>query len=261
MKLGFLFVPFPREIWTDNIELSQSEFRLLGWFCCNLKLGFQQLEFSDDQIINGTSIGGYIYPPVGLSRNSMQKARTELVEKEMLVAKQVAGGGGRGKTAVWSYSLNLSDVEMNSPQTSQELTLKLSNFDKNEGVISRYRESTDNTLFPPSSGDDVKTTKPKKEQDPRHTPFRKTLEGFWIHLNQDTPAPSWSAKDAGQLGSFLKSWPTLDRETFIKWLKNYGSSENFNSALLPYQYLPKLHDYMNGPLNKFRHLEDSHAQA
>jgi len=123
MRLGFQFVPFPREIWTDGVNLSQAEFRLLGWFCCNLRFGIPQLEFTDDNILNGVSKNGQTYPRVGLSRNSMQKARELLVGKELLSAKQLSGGGGRGKAAVWLYSLNLSGSEKNAAETSQTVTI------------------------------------------------------------------------------------------------------------------------------------------
>ena len=53
MKLGFDFVPFPRDIWERNIELSQSEFRLLGWFLSGLRLGEEQKSFNDTELLHG----------------------------------------------------------------------------------------------------------------------------------------------------------------------------------------------------------------
>jgi hypothetical protein len=131
MKLGFQFVPFPREIWADAIDLSQAEFRLLGWFCCNLRFGVQQFEMTDDNILNGVTQGRHTYPPVGLSRNSMQKARSLLTKKQLLVATQISNGGGRGKAARWSYSLNLSDSDENTEETSQGVTINSSDCEKN----------------------------------------------------------------------------------------------------------------------------------
>lgn len=150
-------MPFPREIWTENIELSQSEFRLLGWFCSNLRFGVQQFEFTDDNILSGVQKDGKSYPPVGLSRNSMQRARDLLMDKKLLLGGQVSGGG-RGKAAVWAYSLNLSDVEKNDVETSQPLINNLStpesfnlvNLSKFDNVIRKERttERAENTSLP-----------------------------------------------------------------------------------------------------------------
>ena len=112
MKLGFQFVPFPREIWTDNIELSQAEFRLLGWLCSHLRLGVSQLKVADHQVLNGfKDEKGFNYPRVGLSKNSLRAARESLVAKKLLVCERVEEGGGRGKLAGWRYSLNLSESD------------------------------------------------------------------------------------------------------------------------------------------------------
>ena len=131
MKIPFPFVPFPREIWNKNIDLSQAEFRLLGWFLGGLQLGVQQCECSDIQILKGFKSEDYNYPPLGLSRNAMQKARGELVKKGFLEAKQNGVGGGRGKISGWSYQVNLSDFEKNhnkplteGQETSHNVTLQ-----------------------------------------------------------------------------------------------------------------------------------------
>lgn len=115
------------------------------------------------------------------------------------------------------------------------------------------------TLAPPSS-EPVKVE--KKKVDERHTPFRTSLEKFWVYQNPDEPAPNWSVKDAGQLGKFLKDWPTIDHKTFRQWLKNYDESENINTSLRPYQILPRLHEYSQGPLNQYhKPLEEKRASA
>jgi len=143
MKLGFDFVPFPRDIWSDGIELSQSEFRLLGWFLYNLQFGIKQMDATDDNILRGVKKNGKNYPAVGLSRNSMQKARDSLIEKNMLVATQLADGGGRGKAAAWHYSLNLSEFDENQAETSQLFTNNLS---EPERIVERNLSEVDTAI-------------------------------------------------------------------------------------------------------------------
>lgn len=126
MKIGFDFVPFPTEIWSEGIELSQSEFRLLGWFLSGLRFGIKQADLTDEEILTGTSIEGRKFPPLGLSRNSMKSARVSLMEKKLIIGEQGSDGGGRGKSPGWKYRLNLSNVDT---ETCQGLTLNQSNSD------------------------------------------------------------------------------------------------------------------------------------
>lgn len=124
----------------------------------------------------------------------------------------------------------------------------------------KTKEQDSLILSPPAS--ETTIVKPKKEPDPRHQPFRKTLEKFWTHQNPNTPIPNWGVADAGQLGKFLKDWPTIDRETFTQWLRNYDASDEIKTTLRPYQLLPRLHEYASGPLNKFgKPQEGLHASA
>lgn len=185
MKLGFQFVPFPREVWTENIELTQAEFRLLGWFCCNLKLGIPQPDVSDDQILSGFRDDSCTYPAVGLSRNSLHRARAGLMEKQMLIAKRKASGGGRGNEAVWAYSINLSNSDKFGAQTLPTLTLNPPNFDD----AIRNIESTEKPLYSPFSNPSAKhTAKP---------------------LTPDGPDPNLKCEHCGKVGAFPFGQETL----------------------------------------------------
>lgn len=112
MKLNFPFAPFPREIWDLQIELTQGEFRLYGWFLCGARLGFKQLSYTDDQILSGcpTQPGHEDQPPLGMSRNSMKRSREGLVAKSLLLAEQISDGSGV-QGAAWKYALNLVSTD------------------------------------------------------------------------------------------------------------------------------------------------------
>lgn len=263
MKLDFAFVPFPREIWTESIDLTQAEFRLLGWFCCNLRFGTSQPDIADEQILDGYHSGECGYPPCGLSRNSMKRSRESLMSRGFLLATPKLGGGGRGKSAVWSYSINLSSSDKfthkpvkDGQYTCPTLTINPSNFDN---VIRKIEEPerAELTLSPPSS---EVVSKKSKSQDPRHAIFRDKLEKFWAWFNPDLRL-SWGPAEAGQLGLFLKKWPELTAEEFRTWLLNYSDSDEVVTTKTPKQFLPVLHEYANSPLNKFHKPKDDHAQA
>jgi len=124
VKLDFFFVPFPREIWDEQVNLTQSEFRLLGWFLYNLKFGVEALQVTDDQILNGCGQANCTYPPVGLSRNSMKFARDQLVAKGFLTAKPIHKGN------VYYLAVSRVDTGVKDRQLEcQELTLPVSRVD------------------------------------------------------------------------------------------------------------------------------------
>jgi len=103
-------------------------------------------------------------------------------------------------------------------------------------------------------------TPPQDKSDSRHKVFRDKLEKFWSWFNPALTL-AWSAGDAGQLGQFLKRWPKLTTEEFRQWLLNYSDSDEIVTTKTPKQFLPTLHEYANGPLNKFHKPKEDHAQA
>ncbi len=274
MKLDFAFVPFPREIWTEGIELTQAEFRLLGWFCCNLKFGIPQPDISDEQIIKGFDSEGIHYPSSGLSKRSLYRARIGLDEKGFLLSKKKIYGGGRGNEAIWSYSLNLANSARFTSKLCQNSTQTLPTCPVNSANLPPYKgieeaETTDNTLSVPTSptdlvlsGDEGKFSnhQKKKTSDPRHAILRDKLEKFWGWLNPNLKL-AWGPSEAGQLGKFLKDWPELTPEEFRIWLLNYSDSDEVVTTKTPKQFLPHLHEYANSPLNKYHKPKDEHAQT
>lgn len=105
---------------------------------------------------------------------------------------------------------------------------------------------------------------PKKKTacpDSRHAPFREKLEKFWAHLNPDGPTFSWGPGDAKQLSDLLHRWNDLTIETFHSWLLNYSESEDVIDGKTPKQFLPIIHEYKDGPHDKFHRVKDQHAQA
>ena len=262
MKLDFGFVPFPREIWAQKINLSQAEFRLLGWFLWNVKYGVEQVKVTDEQLLNGIKSEQIYssYPPLGLSRNSMQKARELLISKNILIAEQIEGGGGRGKAAKWSYLLNLSDsdkntkplklCEDNTPKTSQTLIINLSDSDN---VYKEEREVQRSTETPPSGS---KEPGEKKSVDPRRKDFFEDLKGHWDAMNHGNPKFVMDAKDARQVDIFLKKWREITRDDWRRCLKNRRHSGNTIPTAEVYKWVTSLMDYTAGPQNEFNRIEN-----
>lgn len=109
VKIAFGFVPFPREIWENPVDLSLAEFRLLGWFLARLKLGIKQSTYTDNQILTGADG----LPGVRVSRNSFKEARTSLVTRRYLTVTPTSDPGK------YTYCLYLGDDEQVSISDTQ----------------------------------------------------------------------------------------------------------------------------------------------
>jgi hypothetical protein len=109
------------------------------------------------------------------------------------------------------------------------------------------------SLSPESESENVPSKRTKEKQsDLRHLPFRQKLEKCWAYLNPEKGQYRWSPADAGQLATFLKDWPKLTLGEFHQWLMNYCDSECNIKSSRPHEFLPRLHQYADNPLDTFR---------
>lgn len=94
-----------------------------------------------------------------------------------------------------------------------------------------------------------KPSREKSKSDPRHTPFKKVLDGYWhTHNSIDMP---WSDREAGAMKNLLSANPTLDEQAFRMLLGNRHKSEAVNHSQSPRTVLAGLTDYAAGPLDRF----------
>jgi hypothetical protein len=130
MKLSFSFVPFPLEIWEKPMNLSRSEFRLLGWLLAGLRFGKEQDTYTDSEILNGKPgrLG------VGLTRNSLKEARTGLVSNGFIVIKQLSEG-------TFNYRLNLENPSYQKlPPSVKTSHPKCQTLTPNVSKVDTYKE-------------------------------------------------------------------------------------------------------------------------
>ena len=265
MNLGFQFVPFPKEIWEMSIDLSQAEFRLLGWFLYGLKFGISQLKVTDDHLLKGfTHEEGRKYPPLGLSRNAMHKARGLLIERNILIAEQVEGGGGRGKSSTWIYSINLSDNDKIKSKTSHDVTIYPSDSDKFKGspiverASARIKELREEQTLSSNDGDEgwEIPEEPKVKTDGNGIPserrkeFMAILKYVWDQKNPKVKFPC-DDKDGKAATRFLKAYREVDIGLIADWATNMIQSDDFNGASRPFQYLDRLNTWANGEHDKY----------
>jgi len=216
VKIGFSFVPFPREIWENGWMLTQGEFRLLGWFLSGLQFGIQQRCYTDQELLKGCPNR----PPLGLSRNSMKQARDGLANRKILFARQISDGG-RGHDAKWEYHLQLSenDNSIVSPRQSecQDLTIQLSKSDTTIKEV-ESTERAEELLFPASQGG--KTSPSKGTRIPET--FQVTTEHKKWAMSESFPSPDryidefkdyWKARPGA--GGVKLDWDA----TFRNWIR------------------------------------------
>lgn len=97
------------------------------------------------------------------------------------------------------------------------------------------------------NGKELKSSRDKRG-DERHVPFRNVLEAAWKAKSQlEMP---WDAGEAKQLASLLAANPTLTEEAFRELLRNRHKSQ-VNHSERPRQWIARLTDYGNGPLDQF----------
>ena len=70
-----------------------------------------------------------------------------------------------------------------------------------------------------------KTKKVKVAPDPRHTPFKELLVGYWKYKNPKNPEMPWGPADAGQLGKLLAESPNMTAVEFREFLHNRARSD------------------------------------
>ncbi len=104
-SLDFSFVPFPAEVWDEDIPLALGEFRLLGYLCKQIRFGEALRALADEELMHGIYEDGRRKDKgCGLSRNGIKKAREALVERGWLNAENISDDVTRPR---WQYRLLL----------------------------------------------------------------------------------------------------------------------------------------------------------
>src|ERR1035438_7783196 len=90
---------------------------------------------------------------------------------------------------------------------------------------------------------------PPEQHDTRFKLFKAMIFRFYKwKWGYDCP---WSASEAKQLFELLKSSPTLDVQTFTRWLYNYGLSQDIAPGERPRAFIPRIHRYSITNLDRF----------
>lgn len=161
-----------------------------------------------------------------------------------------------GRVQSGEHNSPISEAQQSSPLDPNKTHNKTQEQDFSSPPV-----SSGNDLVLSSDNPVTHSSKQKKETDPRTAVVRQMLAVFWNDKNSPDEL-YWEAADAAQLKSFLKRWPKRSVGDIARALGNYGDSEGIVETRTPKEFLPRLHLYFEGPLNRFNHpLGAKHASA
>ena len=141
LKIGFNFVPFPQSIWDDMMDLSEGEFKLLGYIIRHT-VGFRKSEvaLNDEELLNGrkkkNGIDRYDRGCGISSPNTLKKAREKLIKLDFI---ERVGKNYIAKLDDEFYNNRQNIISENDTMNCQKLTPRVSETD-----TSRYIEGKDN---------------------------------------------------------------------------------------------------------------------
>lgn len=141
-QIGFLFVPFPREIWDKNLELSLGEFRLFGYLLRH-QMRFsvdKPFRITDEELQYGRKKGkDQRYDKgCGLSLNAIKVARKRLLKRGWIKVDEDLRDKARPQRF---YLVEVDDGEVSNFDT--QLSENDSTLSKNDSTLSESDTRSD----------------------------------------------------------------------------------------------------------------------
>jgi hypothetical protein len=265
-KVGYPFVAYPIQIWDNHLNLSETEFKFLGYLLFRLfKSRASQIDLADSEIMDGALIG---------SRNSLKVARDRFLGRKWISC--VASGKTRGKTTRYVILLGRQEQLFASENDVMDTAGQDSLRQKMTQSATDWVKKRRNNSFIASKKDGIdlinlkekKSTKKKDKElraadtphggsppsheraipDPRHHSTEVLIKR--LHREKFAGVESqWDGSEGVALRTLLaknKSWLQTDIDRMIT---NFFDSEK-NSGR-PRTWLPNLSQWIPGPKDKF----------
>lgn len=250
LKLKYHFLPYPQEIVDEGLKLSLGEYRLLGYLLRHeVRLGGAIVRMKQDELIRGRLLanGNRADKGCGLtSGRDLRSAREALVGRGWLEVTDTPDG--------MIYTL-LVDRDENQAKVQDALFqegVKVQDALSQKCVVSSAKVQDAPIYIKELEGSKRKpspSSKEGKKTDPRYSSFVEAFHNFYEYLTEEKHG--WGKSHGQQLNAFLAEHRDIDLEKFRRWLYHYSRSENINRAAKAREVLPRLHLYMNGPLDRF----------
>lgn len=242
MRIEFRFVPFPQEIWKDGIDLTEAEFKLLGYLLYHqVRFGQTIIGLTDDEMLNGTKFrGSRIDAGCGVKgRNNFKAARDKLIEREWI--EYEPGQGYRVLLGDDAKEVSETDTDFqNNQQELNKHTLISSETDTPNKEVKKVIEVIDKNPSGRSAPGKV---------DPRFTQFVEALDSYWKFKNPDLRFSLGKAGGA-ELNRFLSNHPAMTIEQFRTCLNHRARSDMVHTQDV-FRWIGRTQEFFNGPLDQY----------
>jgi hypothetical protein len=209
IDLGYSYVPMPLAIWDECIELSVSEFRLLGYLIRRqIKFGQATVGMTKDEIMHGPEKNGKrLDAGCGLSKNSLNTAIECLEKRGWIEIKNISEHPRFSQLLIRVLMSNFDLERQKFTIEGQDLTIGRSKIDD-----SLAENQLDFQLVTESTLD--------KGREPKEEDRTTTTVQRWVNL--------WN-ENRGTLPEVRKLTTAIEREILLR-SKEY-SDEEFTDAV------------------------------
>jgi hypothetical protein len=259
LRIGFLFVPFPQDIWRNGLDMTLGEFRLLGYLLMHQVMFARAIVMlSDDELLNGRRLSDGSRADRGCGirgRNNLKDAR-ERLEKKGWISTEIRPMG-----RMYEVVLGVSDSDTPSNKSDAGVS-DLDSPKRTLGVSESDRKVSDSDRQVSESDTPNKERKEKSKEnskfrsqesvraDARHTPTRDAITR--LQLQSDPGFVVWDHTAESELANLLAAKPDiplgkLQMCVVARWL-----SPDTAAADHPRRWIKNLLDYASGPINRYR---------
>ncbi len=260
IRIDFLFVPFPQEIWREGLDLTESEFKLLGYLLYHqARFGRGIIAMSDDEMLNGRRgpNGARVDSGCGIKgRNNLKTARQKLIDRDWLECEQDARGT--------KYKIQLSDVmedvsktdsgvsKIDTPVMQGGIQNGQKGYPKRTGKVSEIdtHNKEEKELY--IEHKDIKpaaAASAAQPSDSRYQPCVDVLHRYHAKFAANVISfDLWFGKVGGsQLKNTLKKHEALTVEEFTRLVGNRARSPGEKHAEPVYAWVGRILDFVEGP--------------
>jgi hypothetical protein len=254
VKIGFDFVPFPQEIWRDSIDLSESEFKLLGYLLYRqVRFGRGIISLTDNDCLKGklSPNGNRLDAGCGVKgHNNLKRAKESLVARGWITYET-----GKGyKILLTEPDDDMSETDMAMSDSDMGGCPKQTTLMSESDMGNKESKNLERIEYKPCQ----RTKKPST--DTRYQSFVEALNKYWNFKNPNEPF-EFSELDGKALKLFLQHHPKMTIEQFRLCLNNRSKSEAVSHTEDIYRWLGNAKQYLAGALDRFGKLLGTHSNG
>jgi hypothetical protein len=258
VRIGFLFVPFPQEIWKGNLDLTLGEFRLLGYLLMHqVRFGRSIVMLSDDELLSGRRDRGGERVDQGCGirgRNNLRDGRRRLEARGWIRTSETRQGR--------MYEIVIEGSETDRVSNKSDHEGSETDHPKRTGAASESDRLASETDRPASETDQRNKEREKSREkseskssiesssayaDERHSLVKSAITRLQKHFLE---FELWDDAEDRKLQQLLSRKPEVSGSRLVDCVVSRFLSP-VSSADPPRKWIGKLLEYAGGPKNSF----------